>query len=235
MPLPCPLSWAGAGCKGDEGESVSPSAGLAGEGDERKRLPAAPGQSPTFNSCHREANGAVSGFGLAAGELLVLTEPALPRGSRIRPRSAARGAREHQILSPSPQVDFQALSPVLELAGHRPGPCPVQVRAQAGLPLGTDPAPRAQRPALRQALLPIASALATAGRRGWLWGSAPPPLLLLSFPARGAFFPEVLSYFLILFYFCTWFLKFIFIGVLKGCSGSAPAPPWAPGIHLRGE
>lgn len=166
-------------------------------------------------------------------------------GSRIRPRSvdpasAGMPGSANTLSSRRPQVDFQALSPVLELAGHRPGPCPVQVRAQAGLPLGAGPAPRAQRPALRQALLPIAGVLATGGEKArfgvWL-----PRLLPLSLPQEGLSF---LTYGLGFFVF-NLFPHVVSLGsflslFLKGCSealrgGSRALEPRAPGIHLHGN
>lgn len=54
-----------------------------------------------------------------------------------------------------PQADLQAVSPLLELAGHHPRAGALQVRAQAGVPGGAGAAPRAGPPALRQALLPL--------------------------------------------------------------------------------
>ncbi|XP_065515119.1 piwi-like protein 2 isoform X2 [Lathamus discolor] len=46
------------------------------------------------------------------------------------------------------EAHVQALPPLLELAGHRARPRALPLRAQAGVPVGPGPAPRAQRPAL---------------------------------------------------------------------------------------
>lgn len=70
---------------------------------------AAPGQSLTFTSCNWEENGAVSGFGLAAGELLVLTEPALPRGAGSGPEAPLRvpGSTDTFSSLPLPRLTFK--------------------------------------------------------------------------------------------------------------------------------
>lgn len=135
-----------------------------------------------------------------------------------------------------PQADLQAVPPVLELAGHRACPRSLQVRPQAGIPGGPGPAPRAQRPPQRAALLPLTCQDLPNRHRTGKSGIAPRKVGDCSPEFRSPRPPLLPRIFLDSLFWC-WFIPRLL--VFRGCSGLQQHPrPWWGGFwefSLRGD